>query len=94
MLRMSIIGSILLLTTSVFAGENCTCRYKDSDIAEGQTICMRTSNGSQMATCSRVLNNTSWKFSGKPCPTAQLEPTVLESHADIEKAQELLAERG
>lgn len=79
-------------TFSVQAGENCTCKYKDSDIAEGQTICMNTANGSQMATCSRVLNNTSWKFLGQPCPTAKLQAPDF-SNGDIETAQKLLIKR-
>ena len=56
------------------AGENCTCRYDGKDIVEGQSVCMRTANGMQMAKCDRVLNNTAWKFTGTPCPYADLNP--------------------
>ncbi|MBI1383941.1 MAG: hypothetical protein GC150_03400 [Rhizobiales bacterium] len=45
----------------------CTCRYKGADIAVGDTICMRTAKGLVRATCSRVLNNTSWTITREPC---------------------------
>ena len=60
----------MILASPVIAGENCTCRHNAEDIPEGQSICMKTPKGMQMATCERVLNNTSWKFTGQPCPTA------------------------
>ena len=47
---------------------------------------MQTPNGSKMATCSRVLNNTSWKFLEQACPQAQnnikQSPAVLDQ-ADL-----------
>ena len=55
------------------AGENCTCRYQGKDVLEGASICMQTPNGQQMAKCDRVLNNTAWKFTGQPCPFAQIQ---------------------
>ena len=54
------------------AGENCTCRASNVEAQEGQTVCVATSNGSQMARCEKVLNNTSWKFLGTPCPVSHL----------------------
>lgn len=48
----------------------CTCRHKANDIPEGQVVCISTPKGSQMAQCVKVLNNTSWKFLGTPCPSA------------------------
>ncbi len=53
-----------------FAGENCTCRYEGNDIAEGNTVCMITSQGKKLARCERILNNTSWKFLGEGCPVS------------------------
>lgn len=57
------------------AGPNggCTCRHKDGDVLEGQTACIVTPKGMWMARCERVLNNTSWKVLGEPCPTAKLQ---------------------
>ncbi len=49
----------------------CTCRYRGRDIALGRTICMAGPNGLKRATCTRVLNNTSWRISREPClPTS------------------------
>lgn len=75
-----------LLATAVMAGENCTCSHKGSKVPEGQSVCIRTSSGSQMAQCSRVLNNTSWKFLGTPCPTASIDYDNNQSNFDYEKA--------
>ena len=49
---------------------DCTCRYKGGETADGQTVCMATAKGRQLAVCEKVLNVTSWKFLGQPCPTA------------------------
>jgi hypothetical protein len=59
-----------MLASVVEAGENCTCRARDVEAREGQTVCVRTPNGSQMARCEKVLNNTSWRFLGTPCPVS------------------------
>lgn len=63
-----------LFPFAVHAGEGCTCRATDgSDIAEGATACIRSPAGMTLARCEKVLNNTSWKFLGQPCPQAALE---------------------
>lgn len=86
MLRFMLTAAIIAFSSPAFAGEDCTCKYKDYDVPEGQTICMQTPNGSKMATCSRVLNNTSWKFLEQSCPQAEnsikQSPAVLD-HADL-----------
>jgi len=64
---------ITVFSSSAFAGINCTCRYKGIDIPEGQTICMQLPSGNVLATCGRVLNNTSWKTIQKECPYGMLE---------------------
>ncbi|PVB63665.1 hypothetical protein DCO57_02475 [Labrenzia sp. 011] len=53
---------------------SCTCRYKGQDYSLGESICLNGSDGSRMATCSMVLNNTSWQFSNAPCPVTRLQP--------------------
>lgn len=55
-----------------FAEGDCTCRGNGQDIPEGQTVCLKTASGMQMARCERVLNNTSWKMLDNDCPTASL----------------------
>jgi len=88
MRRLLITGFVLFSASPVLAGEDCTCKYQDYDVPEGQTICMQTPNGSKMATCSRVLNNTSWKFLNQECPHAynssNQSPKTLQ-HADIKR---------
>lgn len=64
-----------IVTSSALAGPNCTCRYKGIDIPEGQTICMELPSGNVLATCGRVLNNTSWKTLQQECPYGALPET-------------------
>jgi len=45
---------------------------------------MQTPNGSKMATCSRVLNNTSWKFLEQACP--QAHNTIIQSPRLLDRA--------
>jgi hypothetical protein len=52
---------------------DCTCRYKGGEITESQTICMTTAKGRELAVCEKVLNVTSWKFLGQPCPAAAID---------------------
>lgn len=52
---------------------SCTCRYKGQDYGIGESICLKGPGGMRMATCSMVLNNTSWKFSEGVCPVSALE---------------------
>jgi len=66
--------ALVALAPSAGAGENCTCRARNVEAIEGQTVCLTTANGSQMARCEKVLNNTSWKFLGTPCPLSQASP--------------------
>ena len=68
-----VFGAMILTSTQVFAGPNCTCRYKGGEVNEGQTACLKTSSGSTLARCERVLNNTSWKMLEQACPIAQMQ---------------------
>jgi hypothetical protein len=61
---------------------NCTCRYQGENFGIGESICLKGSDGLKMATCSMVLNNTSWQFSNAPCPLAQLDSN---GNSDIEE---------
>ncbi len=62
----------LMAPTLAFAGSDCTCRYDGGEIAEGQFACLKTPGGMVMARCERFLNNTSWRITNNPCPTAHL----------------------
>lgn len=54
----------------------CTCRGSDgSSFQMGETICLRTVEGSRIARCVMVENNPSWQPSATPCPQA-LHPNM------------------
>ncbi len=72
-----LVAGIALISSSALAGIDCTCRYKGVDIPEGQTICMQLPSGNMLATCGRVLNNTSWKMIQKECPYGMVDQSVL-----------------
>lgn len=50
------------------APQTCTCRAQGADYQVGALVCLSTPNGSSMARCEMVLNNTSWTFLNAPCP--------------------------
>ena len=53
----------------------CTCRGSDgSSFQMGETICLRTAEGSRIARCVMVENNPSWLPSATPCPQALNPP--------------------
>jgi hypothetical protein len=72
-------------TLSFAQSVNCTCRYQGEDFGIGDSICLKGSDGLKMATCSMVLNNTSWQFSNAPCPLTEFNGT---GNPDLEKADE------
>jgi len=84
MLRILFALSLFTLTSQALAGEECTCNNKGTKIPEGQTACIKTNSGMQMAQCSKVLNNTSWKFLGTPCPTAAVQTRHDENQSVVD----------
>jgi len=66
------ITTILLASTgTAFADDACYCRTSTGEhVAVGETACLKTNSGMREARCGFVLNNTSWKFTGNPCPLA------------------------
>ena len=94
MVRAFIILGIAFTTSSALAGEDCTCSHKGAKTPEGQLACIKTSSGMQMAQCSRVLNNTSWKFLGTPCPTARYHQAPEQTDFDLDNARVLLKKFG
>ena len=72
LLPIAFVVSLAVSSTAANAGENCTCRGNGQDIAEGETVCLKTASGMKVARCERVLNNTSWKMLEDECPLAQL----------------------
>lgn len=65
-----IIAAALCALSAGPALSDCTCRYKGGETSDGQTVCMATAKGRELAVCEKVLNVTSWKFLGQPCPAA------------------------
>jgi hypothetical protein len=54
----------------------CRCRHQGGAYRLGDTVCMSTHLGVQLARCDLVLNNTSWIPTGVPCTMSRL-PTRL-----------------
>jgi hypothetical protein len=50
----------------------CLCRFREADYRVGDTVCMNTHLGVQLARCDLILNNTSWIPIGVPCTMSGL----------------------
>jgi hypothetical protein len=64
----------LIVTAQLPARADCVCRHPQGKTQQGETACIRTPTGPQIAVCEKVLNNSSWRFTGKPCPSAAVAP--------------------
>lgn len=62
-------GALLFLNTSL-AGADCICIFKGGSVMHGQTACLVTAKGRELARCEKSLNMSTWKFLGEPCPLA------------------------
>ena len=65
-----ITAAALFAVSASPAFSDCACRYKGGETMSGQTVCIATAKGKELAICEKVLNVTSWRFLGQPCPTA------------------------
>jgi|GEM_PF-2655217 len=59
-----------VIAPAAIADPNCTCRYRGQSYTVKSCVCINRGDGPQLACCELVLNNTSWSFSDKGCPTA------------------------
>lgn len=50
----------------------CRCRFRGNAYRLGDTVCMSTHLGVQLARCDLLLNNTSWVPIGVPCTMSLL----------------------
>jgi len=50
----------------------CRCRFRGGEYRLGDTVCMATHLGVQLARCDLFLNNTSWVPLGVPCTMSRL----------------------
>jgi hypothetical protein len=69
--------ALALLAGSSAAGpdHNCTCLFSGGTVKEGETACIDTVKGKQLARCGMFLNNTTWVPLDKPCvPDKTAEP--------------------
>lgn len=63
------------IPTTAEAGAKCHCRSSVGErIQVGNYTCIKTNEGLKEARCEYVLNNTSWKFTGKGCPFTHYQP--------------------
>ena len=81
--------TLTLLSTPANAID-CTCRYLGSDYELGEKICLSGPSGPRVATCSMVLNNTSWNFTEAPCPFASLSVPGSGNNDNKSRADEAL----
>jgi len=49
---------------------DCYCRAEGRTFAQGETICLKTSEGPRLAQCQMAVNVMSWSITSKPCPEA------------------------
>ena len=49
---------------------NCLCRYAGQTYGPNTCVCIVTPGSARMACCDKVLNNSSWTFTGEVCPVA------------------------
>lgn len=57
------------------AEPQCECRSSGQTYLVGTCVCLQRPGGAQeLACCGMVLNNPSWRFTGKSCPIAKVRP--------------------
>jgi hypothetical protein len=57
----------------------CRCRFQGTAYRLGDTVCMNTHLGTQLARCDLFLNNTSWVPTGVPCTMSRRPQLSLEA---------------
>jgi hypothetical protein len=67
----ALIGGALLAGVAVaHTTHPCPCRYAGGVAPQGAVICLEVDGKRSLARCEMVLNNSSWRFLGQPCPIA------------------------
>ena len=61
---------LLIEAALATAAAECTCRARGVTATHGQTLCIRTPQGTRLARCEKVSNVSSWRFLNGPCPLA------------------------
>jgi hypothetical protein len=70
MMRVALAFLIAGLIPSAAKAE-CTCLFAGGAVEHGQTACIQTAKGKQLARCEKVLNNSSWTFLDEACDVEQ-----------------------
>ena len=80
-----LVTAVLLALYASPAFSECICRYNGGEVMQGQTACLVTAKGRELARCEKSLNMSSWKFLGEPCPSASndSQPTSLPPAPDL-----------
>lgn len=65
---------VCLGPVEALAESRCVCRFAGQTYLVGKCVCMNRAKGAERACCGKVLNNTSWLFTGDGCPIAMGEP--------------------
>ena len=65
---------LLIEAAHTTAAADCTCRARGVTATHGQTLCIRTPQGTRLARCEKVSNVSSWRFLNVPCPLAAVPP--------------------
>ena len=71
----------LLLIEAAYAtaAADCTCRARGVTATHGQTLCIRTPDGTRLARCEKVSNVSSWRFLTGACPVAAIPLAIAAS---------------
>ena len=55
-------------------GSECRCLYQGRYFEQGETVCIHVDGSERLAQCDMALNNSSWRFLAKSCPSASMTP--------------------
>jgi hypothetical protein len=66
------------------AAADCTCRAQGREFQLGERACLTTPQGTRVATCGMVLNNSSWQFSETPCTVSAVAPPAQPASAQAQ----------
>ncbi|BCH33097.1 hypothetical protein MesoLjLc_50270 [Mesorhizobium sp. L-8-10] len=69
-----LLAAAMLATSPHVVYAECQCLANGRTYDHGEIACLTLPNGSQLARCDKVLNNSSWKKIRDGCPTAGAQP--------------------
>jgi hypothetical protein len=65
-----IAGALLAGAAGAHTTRPCPCRHPGGVAPPGAVVCLDVDGKRSLARCEMVLNNSSWRFLGQPCPIA------------------------